>query len=156
VTSAPDARVAGRAVSVSDVSGLEGSALTAGSVVLVPEGQAGAVAAMAGADWAKPGGLRHAGFSLDDASLAELEGTATPLDGSGRFSVDVAAARYLVCLADVFPDPSPGRPTPWSAATTSTCPRRPGCWCPSGRGRRGRARVRAVGRTIRAMREELG
>jgi hypothetical protein len=42
VTSAADARVGGRAVSVSDVSGLEGlsSALTAGSVVFVPEGQA--------------------------------------------------------------------------------------------------------------------
>jgi hypothetical protein len=39
VTSAPDARAEGRAVSVSDVSGLEGSALTAGSVVFVPEGR---------------------------------------------------------------------------------------------------------------------
>lgn len=37
-----------------------------------------------------------------------MEGTATPLDGSGRFPVDVAAGRYLVCLADVFPDHSPG------------------------------------------------
>jgi hypothetical protein len=93
VTSAPDARAEGRAVSVSDVSGVEGSAFTAGSVVFVPEGQAGAVAAMAGTDSAEPGGLRHAGFSLDEASLADVEGTATPLDGSGRFPVDVAAGR---------------------------------------------------------------
>jgi hypothetical protein len=110
VTSAPDARAEGQAVSVSDVSGLEGSALTAGSVVFVPEGQAGAVAAMAGTDSAEPGGLRHAGFSLDEASLAGLGATATALDGSGRFPVDVAAGRHLVCLADVFPDHSPGPP----------------------------------------------
>jgi hypothetical protein len=50
VTSAPDAWAEGRAVSASDVSGLEGSAFTAGSVVFVPEDQAGAVAAMAGTD----------------------------------------------------------------------------------------------------------
>lgn len=110
VTSAPDAGAEGRAVSVRDVSGLEGSAFTAGSVVFVREDRAGAVAAMARAGSAEPGALRHAGFSLDEASLAELEGTATPLNGSGRFPIDVAAGRYLVCLADVFPDHSPGPP----------------------------------------------
>jgi hypothetical protein len=110
VTSPPDARAKGRTVSVSDVSGVEGSAFTAGSVVFVPEDQAGAVAAMAGVGSAEPAALRHAGFSFDEAALADLEGTATALDGSGRFPVDVAAGRYLVCLADVFPDHSPGPP----------------------------------------------
>jgi hypothetical protein len=110
VTSAPGAPGTGRAVSVSDVSGLEGSALTAGSVVFVPEDQAAAAAALAGADWAEPGGLRHAGFSLDEGSLAELEGTATPLDSQWSLPGRRGRRSHLVCQADVFPDHSPGLP----------------------------------------------
>lgn len=110
LSSAPDERAGGRAVSVSDVSGLEASAFTTGSVVFVPEERADALAAAAGVGSSEPGALRHAGFSLDDASLAELRGTATPLDRRGSFPVDVPAGRYVVCLADVFADHSPGPP----------------------------------------------
>jgi hypothetical protein len=38
------------------------------------------------------------------------KGRRRPSTASGRFPVDVAPGRYLVCLADVFPDHSPGPP----------------------------------------------
>lgn len=100
----------GLAISKSDVSGLADSALTAGEVLFIPEEHAAGLAETAGFDPSDTGGMRHATFQLDESQLAELAGTAAVIGADGRFPLQVAPARYLVCLADSFVDHTAGPP----------------------------------------------
>lgn len=100
----------GRAISVSDVSGIPDSLVTSGSVLFVEQARTGELAALSGVDLSDANASRHARFSVDADNLAALGAVAVPLDDKGRFPIDVGAGSYLVCLADTFPGDSPGPP----------------------------------------------
>lgn len=100
----------GHVVAKSDVSGLPDTPATAGRVLIVPAERAAEVAADGGFDSGDLDGMRHATFDVSPESLAQLDGVAPQISDKGDFDVEVAAGRYLVCLADVFPDHGPGPP----------------------------------------------
>lgn len=100
----------GRAVNKSDVSGLADSVLTSGDVLFVPEDRAADLAREVGLDLSDIDGTRHAFFELAGSRLADLTGVAAAIGADGSFSLDIPAARYLVCLADIFVDHTSGPP----------------------------------------------
>jgi hypothetical protein len=100
----------GLAISKSDVSDLESSLLTSGEVLFIPEEHAVNLAAVGGFDPSDVDSMRHAFFQIEDESFAQLAGIAATIGTDGRFTIGVPAGYYLVCLANIFVDHSPGPP----------------------------------------------
>jgi hypothetical protein len=87
--------VTGVAVNRSDVTGVPDLRFTSGSVLFVPVDRAG--------------GLAVAPFSLDAQQVSRLGVLVATIGQDGRFPIP-GTGSYLVCLADVFADHSPGPP----------------------------------------------
>ncbi|MFC7615055.1 hypothetical protein ACFQV2_17585 [Actinokineospora soli] len=107
-TTTPEATAvtgSGRVISRSDVGGLPDSPVESGSVLVVPADKAAALVSLAGA-----GDLAHASFAVSDADARGLGAAVVPIGADGRFALPDAPGRYLVCLADTFPDHEPGPP----------------------------------------------
>lgn len=101
---------AGVAISKSDVSGIQDSPISRGTVLFIPDEREGDLGDTAGIDPSDPGQSRHTSFELDESSISRMDGAVSDIQEEGRFSVDVRAGDYFICLSDAFSGHSPGPP----------------------------------------------
>lgn len=100
----------GVAISKSDVSGIEDSPMSRGTVLFIPDEREEQLGDTAGIDPSDPGQSRYTSFHLAEERLSELDGSASEIEVGGGFSVDVRSGDYFICLSDAFSGHSPGPP----------------------------------------------
>jgi hypothetical protein len=98
------ARLSGRVIAQSDVSGVRSQPITRGQVMLIPETRLVDVARAGGFDPSKQATMRTTSFRVTDAEIDALGASTVGIGADGRFMIDVASGGHLLCLVDVFPD----------------------------------------------------
>lgn len=101
---------AGVAISRSDVSGIADTPISSGEVLFIPDEREADLSDTAGVEPSDPTESRYSSFEVAETRLVELDGAAAQLGDDGRFSVNVQAGGYFVCLSNAFPSHTLGPP----------------------------------------------